>query len=251
MSPTAPSKVLFILGGGPRIGHAVAKRFLQDGYRIAVGRRNPGDGNDTAEAEAQGVFLVSVDVASRQSVKAAFHAVKSQLGVPNVVVYNAADLTFPSHMDDPFAISPAEFEHNLAVNATGAYSALHHASRGFLHLKKAFGDSDDVHCVFIATGDVSPFHPDAAATTLGPGKAALAYLIQVGMKAYEQAGIRFYFASQVTAEGKVVPESEVSAVAHGEVYVNLVNRDLVRDVWHVKFSANKEGTKVKVEWESE
>lgn len=27
-------------------------------------------------------------------------------------------------------------------------------------------------------------------TTLGSGKAALAYLIQVGMKAYEQAGIR-------------------------------------------------------------
>lgn len=62
---------------------------------------------------------------------------------------------------------------------------------------------------------------------------------------------RYYFASQVTGEGKAVPFADASAIAHGEVYLNLVNRDLVRDVWHVRFVATKDGTKVKVEWESE
>ncbi|KAG9781161.1 hypothetical protein KCU88_g3541, partial [Aureobasidium melanogenum] len=254
----SPYKVLFILGGGPRIGHSVAKRFLQGGYKVAIGRRHPPFDKDHPdvglEPEIKKVLFVTVDVASRESIQSAFYQVEAKLGVPNVVVYNAADLTFPANADDPFAISPADFEQDLAVNASGGYSALHHASRGFLRLKKEKKGSDSIPtlpCVFIATGNVTPFQPDPMATTLGSGKAALAYLVQVGMKAYEGKGIRFYFASQVTGEDKPVPYQEVSGLAHGEVYLNLVNRDLARNVWHIKFTANKDGTKARVEWETE
>ncbi|KAL2432253.1 hypothetical protein ABEF95_004403 [Exophiala dermatitidis] len=256
MSTTSPSpyKVLFILGGGPRIGHSVAKRFLQDGYKVAIGRRHPPSDKNHPDADPEltkKVLFVAVDVASRESIHFAFNQVQAKLRYPNVVVYNAADLTFPANADDPFAISPADFEQDLAVNASGGYSALHHASRGFLSLLKTNRDSIPIPCVFIATGNVTPFQPDPLATTLGSGKAALAYLVQVGMKAYEEKGIRFYFASQVTGEDKPVPYQEVSGLAHGEVYLNLVNRDLARNVWHVKFTANKDGTKARVEWETE
>lgn len=100
----------------------------------------------------------------------------------------AAALIFPATADDPFSISPADYEQSLAVNVTGAYSALYQATRGFLILKKQAGDA--VPTVFISTGNVTPFQPSAVATTLGSGKAALAYLIQVGMKAYEKTGLR-------------------------------------------------------------
>jgi hypothetical protein len=63
--------------------------------------------------------------------------------------------------------------------------------------------------------------------------------------------VSFYFASQVTGDGLPVPYPDVSGIAHGEVYLNLVNRDMLREVWDVRFVANKEGTKVKVDWESE
>lgn len=80
------SKVLLILGGGPRIGHAVAKRFLEDGYRVAIGRRHPGDAKDPEQLKE--ILHVTVDVARRESVESAFNEVKAKLGVPNVVVYN-------------------------------------------------------------------------------------------------------------------------------------------------------------------
>jgi hypothetical protein len=99
----------------------------------------------------------------------------------------AAALIFPD-TDDPFSISPADFEQNLAVNVSGGYSALHQATRGFLTLKTLTGDM--ISLVFIATGNVTPFQPIPTATTLGSGKAALAYLIHVGMKAYEKTGFR-------------------------------------------------------------
>lgn len=80
---------------------------------------------------------------------------------------------------------------------------------------------------------------------------------RTGLELFDSANVkwnasyRFYFASQVTGEDKPVPYQEVSGLAHGEVYLNLVNRDLARNVWHVKFTANKDGTKARVEWETE
>jgi NAD(P)-dependent dehydrogenase (short-subunit alcohol dehydrogenase family) len=49
-------KVLFIVGGGPRIGHAVAKKFLEQGYKVAIGRRQ------TEKVELEGALPVYVDV---------------------------------------------------------------------------------------------------------------------------------------------------------------------------------------------
>jgi NAD(P)-dependent dehydrogenase (short-subunit alcohol dehydrogenase family) len=80
------SKVLFILGGGPRIGYSVAKRFVQEGYKVAIGRRTLAVVK--AHEELKGALSVVVDVSNRDSIELAFHEVATKLGVPNVVVYN-------------------------------------------------------------------------------------------------------------------------------------------------------------------
>ena len=74
--------VLFILGGGPRIGHSVAKKFLGQGYKVAVGRRQ------TDKVNLDGALPVYVDVTKPETIETAFREVESKLGVPNVVVYN-------------------------------------------------------------------------------------------------------------------------------------------------------------------
>lgn len=79
-----PPAVAFIIGGGPRIGWSVASRLQSEGYKIAVGSRNP----DTARAEESGFLPVSVDVSDSQSVRSGFETVRQKLGVPGVVVYN-------------------------------------------------------------------------------------------------------------------------------------------------------------------
>lgn len=78
--------VLFIIGGGPRIGHSVARKFLQQGDKVAIGRRNI---QETTSAEGLGEALgVCLDVKKPESVQAAFDEVESKLGTPNIVVYN-------------------------------------------------------------------------------------------------------------------------------------------------------------------
>jgi NAD(P)-dependent dehydrogenase (short-subunit alcohol dehydrogenase family) len=78
------SGVLFIIGAGPRIGRAVAKKFLKEGYAVAVGSRNP-QAKDWADNE---VPLVTVDVTNLESIYDAFLLVRNNIGPPNVIVYN-------------------------------------------------------------------------------------------------------------------------------------------------------------------
>lgn len=202
----APGRnILFILGGGPRIGHSVAKKFLGQGYKVAVGRRH------TDKINLDGALPVYVDVTKPETIETAFREVESKLGVPNVVVYNgksvqiailapflfrshadtylpfeqAAALTFPPE-NDPFGIDPATFERDLTVNAGAAYAALHYATR----LARGQGKQDSRSLVFIATGNVTPFQVNPFAVTLGPGKSALAHLIELGTAAYDKQEFR-------------------------------------------------------------
>jgi NAD(P)-dependent dehydrogenase (short-subunit alcohol dehydrogenase family) len=114
------------------------------------------------------------------------HAVRfcqssTQLSCRNYLTI-AANLIFPADADDPFAISPEEFERDLGVNVTGGYAALHHATRGFRQLREA---GSNIPMTFIATGNVTPFQPTPFAMTLSSGKAALANLIDVASVAYK------------------------------------------------------------------
>ncbi|KAL2256523.1 hypothetical protein VTK26DRAFT_1533 [Humicola hyalothermophila] len=220
-------KVLFILGGGPRIGHGVAKKFLSQGYKVAIGRRH------TDKVDLDGVLPVHVDVTKDETIEAAFKEVESKLGIPTIVVYNIAALTFPPE-NDPFGVDPAIFARDLTINVGGAYTALHHATR----LARGQGGPSNPGprpLVFIATGNVTPFQPLDQAVTLGPGKAGLAHLTAIGKDAYAKDGFRFYFASQVTESGGPVPYPYVDGEAHGEAYWRLVEGEL--EGWDVRFTA--------------
>ena len=215
--------VVLIIGGGPRIGHAVANAFSKDGYKVAIASRNP----DKTEAEKNGWLPVAMDVADAKAVEHGFQQVRSELGPPNVVVYNAAALTF-APMDDPFSLTPEQYVSTLNVNLIGAYSALHHTVAAFKECDKSLPK------VFIATGNVVPWQPHPPATTLGSGKAGLVYLIQDGNIGYGKQGFRFYFASQIREDGGPVPYQDVNAEAHGRWYGELVKRAELGE-WDVRF----------------
>ena len=78
------SLVAFIIGAGPHVGAAVGTILKQNGYRIALGSRNPKIDNETEE----GFYPVKVDASSYESIQAAFRTVNAELGPPNVVICN-------------------------------------------------------------------------------------------------------------------------------------------------------------------
>lgn len=79
----APNTIL-ILGAGPRVGWSVAQKFQAEGYQVAIASRKP----DISKATETGFLPITADLASVQSVEAAFVQVAKELGIPNVIVYN-------------------------------------------------------------------------------------------------------------------------------------------------------------------
>jgi len=71
----APNSIL-ILGAGPRVGWSVARKFKDEGYQVAMGRRNP----DTTQATDADILPVAVDLTKRESVEEAFAEVKKSIG---------------------------------------------------------------------------------------------------------------------------------------------------------------------------
>jgi NAD(P)-dependent dehydrogenase (short-subunit alcohol dehydrogenase family) len=85
--------MLAIVGAGPGLGSALARRFAQEGWSIAlVALRQVVIDAGLAELEGFGVNTCGfqADVADRPGVERVFGSIVDALGVPDVVVYNAS-----------------------------------------------------------------------------------------------------------------------------------------------------------------
>ncbi|KAH8666773.1 hypothetical protein BX600DRAFT_462507 [Xylariales sp. PMI_506] len=241
-----PPKVAFIIAGGWRIGHSVAERFAHEGYSIAIGREKTQDAIELDLLQTRGVFLVDIDVTEPQSTSHAFAEVTKKLGVPNVVVYNAASLTYPLDPADPFGIIPEHFSRNLTANVTAGYVAIHLATRGFrtIKLQAAARGTCPPEFMFVVTGDLLQNTRNLLTATHGPGRGSLAYLVSVGSQAYAREGFRFFFASQVTTNGGPINSSEMSSSAHADAYWRLAGGAVKPPRWDYRFYAGSEGQSI-------
>lgn len=100
MTTTTAKPIALILGSGPRIGGAVAARYKQLGYEVAVvSRRGPATPTKSAEAEG-GYLQIGADLADTSAYAGIYGALKTAFpdgnGVPDVVFFNAASLTPPA-----------------------------------------------------------------------------------------------------------------------------------------------------------
>lgn len=112
-----------VVGAGPGIGLAVARRFARQGMRVALLARRPqaldGYVAEMAQAglEAQGFPANAGDEAAMRQ---AFEQVRAQMGDPAVLVYNAAVL----HEGKPSTFSAARLVDDFRVNVAGALLAV-------------------------------------------------------------------------------------------------------------------------------
>jgi NAD(P)-dependent dehydrogenase (short-subunit alcohol dehydrogenase family) len=85
--PTSLTKTMgtvFILGAGPRVGLSVARVFKQNGYKVAIGSRNP----DLSKAKKEGIYAVKVNLGETSAIEKAFADVRGTIGTSSIVVYN-------------------------------------------------------------------------------------------------------------------------------------------------------------------
>jgi NAD(P)-dependent dehydrogenase (short-subunit alcohol dehydrogenase family) len=118
----ASSRVAAVVGAGPGLGAAVARRFAREGWATAlVARRLETLKPIEADVVNGGgrALSVAADATDEAAVKAAFARIREYLGAPGVLVYNAGSF----HMGPLADTTPRDFRTSLETNCLGAFLA--------------------------------------------------------------------------------------------------------------------------------
>ena len=162
MVEVAKPKALAIVGAGPGLGSAIARRFAQAGWSVAlVALRQEVIDAGLAELER---FRVSTcgaqaDVTDRPGVEHAFGSIVDALGVPDAVVYNASIYQDESVLK----LSNEALRLALDVHVVGALNTAQCANA-------AMQRAD--HAVLLFTVNSLARSPQAMAAALSIGKGA-------------------------------------------------------------------------------
>ena len=179
-----------MVGVGPGIGLAVARRFVREGMSAGlIARSDATVKSAAAEFGSADVLPVTADVTDERVLRAALDRIVEAYGVPDVVVYNAAmirsdrigDLTAQQQLDA------------FAVNVVGAITTA-------AHLAPAMAERGSGS--FLITGGMPVPKPDYASLSLG--KAGVRAVVTLLHQQYGAAGVH---AASVTISGGVSPGS--------------------------------------------
>lgn len=111
--------VCMIIGAGAGNGSAFARRFAAEGYRVALLARSDSSLR-RLESEIAGSKGYVYDAADETSARDVFAQVRSELGTPTVLIYNASTRDFA----DIDGTTAADFEQAWRVTAYGCFLAV-------------------------------------------------------------------------------------------------------------------------------
>lgn len=170
--------VCVVVGVGPGLGAALARRFAKE-YAVALVARGADRlASFAKEIEAGGsrALAVAADMAKPDDIGAAFEKIRRELGDVDALLYNAAMRPFGKLMDT----KPSTFENTWRVSTFGAFLAAQAVVPAML--KRGSG-------VIIFTGATAGVKPFATSAAFGPAKFALRGLAQVMARDLQPAGI--------------------------------------------------------------
>ena len=207
---TPSKKVCVVAGAGPGMGYAIARRFAQEGFDIALLARNLAAVQDAAHTLRQSgvnAIGVAVDLTSAEDIERAFSDIRQQLGEPSVLVYNAANWHQVAAMEMP----PATFTADLSLSITGALACAQQVYRAM----KAAGTG-----TMLFTGGGLALNPQygAGVSSLTAGKAGLRGLVFALHGELAPLGIRV---GTVTIAGMVAPDTPFAPDKIAEAYWKL------------------------------
>jgi NAD(P)-dependent dehydrogenase (short-subunit alcohol dehydrogenase family) len=183
-------KIAAVLGVGPGLGAAVARRFAGEGFAMALmARREESVAAVREEITDSGgkALSVATDATDPDSVAAAFERVRAELGDPEVFVYNAGAF----QMGGVLEISPAKFDECFKANCAGAF----YAARQVLPAMVEAGRG-----TVLLTGATASMRGSARFSALAVGKFGLRALAQSMAREFGPQGIHV---SHVIIDGQI------------------------------------------------
>jgi NAD(P)-dependent dehydrogenase (short-subunit alcohol dehydrogenase family) len=157
-----------IVGVGPGLGRAIARTFAQAGYPVAMVARDKAKLDDYAAEIAPGrqdVRGYPADAAEPADLRAALHSAITELGAPDVLVYNIAVV----RRDSPIGGDDQDWANVVAVNVLGGRVA---ADAVLPELRGGRGS-------LLFTGGGFALHPTREYASLSVGKSGLRAYVQV------------------------------------------------------------------------
>jgi short-subunit dehydrogenase len=150
--------VCLISGVGPGTGSALAKRFSEGGYRVALLARSE-ERLAALEKQLSNVKGYGCDVSDPAQIEAVASAVERDLGNPSVVIHNAVGGAFGTFRE----IDPSILNRNFQVN-----------TMGLLYLARRFSPAmvDAGNGAIVATGNTSALRGKPGFAGFAPTKAA-------------------------------------------------------------------------------
>ncbi len=174
MAMSDERRTALVVGVGPGLGEAAARRLHADGFRVAVASRNAGRLEDLA-AELDGVAL-SIDATEPDSVEAGITAAQEAIGPIHTVVWNVGNGVFGTLGE---------------VELSGLDLALGTNTRGLFTLAKRLlpemaqrGDG-----ALVVTGATASLRGKPYTTAFAAGKAAQRSLAQSLAREWGQHGV--------------------------------------------------------------
>jgi NAD(P)-dependent dehydrogenase (short-subunit alcohol dehydrogenase family) len=116
-------KVAVITGGNSGIGLATAKRFLDEGAKVAISGRNQKTLEEAVKSLGDGVLAVKSDTAKLEEIEKFLGAVSKKFGKIDVLFVNAGVAKFASLTETAEALFDEQFD----INIKGAYFTLQKA----------------------------------------------------------------------------------------------------------------------------
>jgi NAD(P)-dependent dehydrogenase (short-subunit alcohol dehydrogenase family) len=117
---TFDGRTVVVTGGGTGLGKAIAAEFARLGARIAIASRKAEHleaGRQAMEELGAEVFVTTCDIRDPDSISAAFDAIESALGRPDVLVNNAA-ANFPVPAEE---MSPNAWRTVVDITLNGTF----------------------------------------------------------------------------------------------------------------------------------
>lgn len=209
---SSPSKVALVTGAARGIGLATAKRFLADGWRVAL---LDIEGEQQASAAAalnnpDAALAITCDVSDMAAVGAAMAAVMARFGRLDALVNNAGVAVFAPALET----SEADWNRIMAVNLTGPFLC----AKAAVPLMREQGGGAIVNITSISAVRASTLR-----SAYGTSKAGLAHLTK--QLAVELASLNIRVNAVApgpvdTAMAKQVHTKEIRADYHDAIPLN-------------------------------
>jgi short-subunit dehydrogenase len=203
---------LLLVGAGPGLGEAVARRFAEGGYRLTLVARSTDSlhrlADDLADTGAD-IHTTEADASDPEDLGARLSVLYRGSGAPGLIVYNAV-MGAPDHL---LSASVAHLQTAYAVDVISAIVVTQVAAPAMR--AAGFG-------TILVTGGGFADHPIPALATVSLGKAALRSAATMLGADLKDEGIRV---ATLTIDGQIAADTAFAPERIAERYWDVVHSD--------------------------